>query len=86
MKAGGLLSMTACYFVMRDVLIRYHRRERIRLTQKIVFEVSDMRECKLQRLIRWHTSHSSLLTLLSAALRREFLGVLLFGVYEHLDG
>jgi len=40
MKAGGLLSMTACYFVMRDVLIRYHRRERIRLTQKIVFELS----------------------------------------------
>lgn len=32
--------MAACYLITRDVLIRYHRRERIRLTQKIVFELS----------------------------------------------
>ncbi|KAL3784427.1 LOW QUALITY PROTEIN: hypothetical protein ACHAW5_006533 [Stephanodiscus triporus] len=40
MKVGGLLSMTACNFIMRDVLIRYNKGERIRLTHLIVFEVN----------------------------------------------
>lgn len=39
MKANGLLSMIASQFVMRDVLIRYNKGERIRLTHEIVFEV-----------------------------------------------
>ncbi|KAL9184612.1 hypothetical protein ACHAXT_012582 [Thalassiosira profunda] len=40
MKLGGLLSVTACAFIMRNVIIRYHRGERIRLTHKLVFELS----------------------------------------------
>mmetsp|Transcript_23735 Transcript_23735/g.50810 ORF Transcript_23735/g.50810 Transcript_23735/m.50810 type:complete len:358 (-) Transcript_23735:782-1855(-) len=40
MKTGGLLSMIASHFIARDVFRRYHRGERIRLTSKIVFELS----------------------------------------------
>lgn len=40
MKVGGLFSMTASNFIMRDVLIRYNKGERIRLTHLIVFEVN----------------------------------------------
>jgi hypothetical protein len=36
---GGLLSMIACSFIMRDVLIKYNKGERMRLTHLIVFEV-----------------------------------------------
>lgn len=39
MKVGGLLSMIACTFIMRDVLIKYNKGERMRLTHLIVFEV-----------------------------------------------
>ncbi len=39
MKVGGLLSMTASNFIMRDILIRYNKDERIKLTHLIVFEV-----------------------------------------------
>lgn len=39
MKAGGLLSMIACFFIMRDVVIKFNKGERIRLTHKIVCEV-----------------------------------------------
>ena len=39
MKVGGLLSMTASNFIMRDILIRYNKGERMRLTHLIVFEV-----------------------------------------------
>ena len=40
MKFMGLLSMIASYFIMRDMVIRYYNRERIRLTSKVVFELS----------------------------------------------
>ena len=39
MKTGGVLSMIASNFIMRDVFIRYHTGERLRLTHRIVFEV-----------------------------------------------
>jgi hypothetical protein len=39
MKVGGFLSMTASNFIMRDVLIRYNKGERIRLTHLVVFQV-----------------------------------------------
>lgn len=41
MKVNGLLSMIASHFITRDVLIRYNKGERIRLTYEIVFEVRD---------------------------------------------
>jgi len=40
MKAGGLLSMVASQFLMRNVIIRFNRGERIKLTHRIVFELS----------------------------------------------
>ncbi|KAL7541328.1 hypothetical protein ACHAWF_006907 [Thalassiosira exigua] len=40
MKVGGLLSMTADHFIMRDFLIRYHKGERVKLTKRIVCELS----------------------------------------------
>jgi hypothetical protein len=39
MKVGGILSMIACSFIMRDVLLKYNKGERMRLTHLIVFEV-----------------------------------------------
>ena len=40
MKVMGTLSMLASYFIIRDIVIRYYRRERIRLTSKVIFELS----------------------------------------------
>jgi len=40
MKVVGTLSMFASYFIIRDIVIRYYRRERIRLTSKVIFELS----------------------------------------------
>lgn len=40
MKFMGALSMLASYFIIRDIVIRYYRRERIRLTSKVIFELS----------------------------------------------
>lgn len=40
MKLMGTLSMLASYFIIRDIVIRYYRRERIRLTSKVIFELS----------------------------------------------
>jgi hypothetical protein len=40
MKVMGTLSMLASYFIVRDIVIRYYRRERIRLTSKMIFELS----------------------------------------------
>ena len=40
MKTGGLLSMIGCGFIMRDIFIKYNKGERIRLTHKIVGEMS----------------------------------------------
>lgn len=40
MKVMGSLSMLASYFIIRDIVIRYYQRERIRLTSKVIFELS----------------------------------------------
>ena len=40
MKFIGVLSMIASYFIIRDIVIRYYNRERIRLTSKVIFELS----------------------------------------------
>ena len=40
LKVMGSLSMLASYFIIRDIVIRYYRKERIRLTSKVIFELS----------------------------------------------
>jgi len=40
MKIGGLMSMTASYLIMRDIYNRHKRGERVKLTSRIVYELS----------------------------------------------
>ena len=39
-KFTGALSMLSSYLIIRDIVIRYYQRERIRLTNKVIFELS----------------------------------------------
>ena len=92
MKTGGLLSMIACFFIIRDVVIKFNKGERIRLTHKIVCEV-----CTLNCLVCLHLFAT---VIINKCMRQKimalryctadefgsFLGFVLFTIYEHLDG
>ena len=88
MKANGLLSMIASHFIMRDVLIRYNKGERIRLTHEIVFEVNEASVLHhlLECVQRFTSSMHFAFAAFSSVEYGKLLGIILLGIHEHMDG